>query len=347
MSDLSKILERVYKTKGSSRRDLEFLLSLTDQKQIQQIFSFADRVRKEQLGDGVHLRGIVEFSNYCRKPCAYCGLNKNNASLQRYRLTDEEILKAIKDIYRNRIRTVVLQSGEDDAIDPDWLEQLIRTIKKEFPDLAITLSVGEWPKKDYQRWRKAGADRYLLKIETTDERLYRKLHFGESSRNRRRCIRDLEKLGYQTGSGCMIGLPGQTVKTIAGDIRFFAKHDFDMIGIGPFIPHQATPLKDGNRGNVQLTLLAVALTRIVTRNSHLPGTTSLGSMDKDYRNDALQAGGNILMPNFTPLPYKKYYEIYPGKRCITEAAGACAGCMDSMVKKIGRYVDYGRGDSLK
>ena len=227
-----------------------------------------------------------------------------------------------------------------------WLAEVVREIKQRH-DMAVTLSVGERPREDYELWRQAGADRYLLKIESSDRGLYASLHLRRALETRLRCVRDLADLGYQVGSGIMVGLRGQELRHIAADILFFAAHDFDMIGIGPFIPHPETRLGGQARGDVGLTLKTVALTRIVTKNSHLPATTALGSMGRDYRVEGLKAGANVLMPNFTPLAYKKMYEIYPGKRCVTEPTGACGFCMEGLAASIGRSVDYSRGDTKK
>jgi biotin synthase len=213
--------------------------------------------------------------------------------------------------------------------------------------MAVTLSVGERARQDYKLWSQKGADRYLLKIETTDKVLYESLHPGMSFDNRINCLRDLKDLGYQTGSGIIIGLKGQTFVSIARDILFFKDWDLDMIGIGPFIPHQATELGGELPGSAELTIKTVALTRIVTKNALLPATTALGSLGKDFRVDALKAGANVLMPNFTPLRYRKLYEIYPGKKCIDEPVGACPSCMETLARSIGRRIDYSKGDSFK
>ncbi|HET6452574.1 MAG TPA: [FeFe] hydrogenase H-cluster radical SAM maturase HydE [Spirochaetia bacterium] len=325
---------------------LEDLLGRHEPSEVAEILETADRVRHQYMGDGVLLRGIVEFSSFCANTCFYCGLHGGNGALERYRMNGAEILEAVDHVARQGIRTVVLQSGEDALIDTDWLAGLVRQIRGRH-DMAVTLSVGERPREDFARWREAGADRYLLKIESSDPDLYASLHERRALESRLRCVRDLFDLGYQVGSGVMVGVPGQTGRHLAQDIRYFAQNDFDMIGIGPFIPHPQTRLAGRTPGTVEMTLKTVALTRICTRTAHLPATTALGSLGKDYRADGLKAGANVLMPNFTPVRYKKLYEIYPGKRCISEPAGACAFCMEGMVAGIGRSIDYSRGDSLK
>jgi biotin synthase len=331
----------------SNIRDIVELLSRTEDAALQELFSHADEVRRTYMGEGILLRGIVEFSNHCRNTCYYCGLNKNNTALPRYRMSSEEVLAAVDKIAECRMKTVVLQSGEEDSLDPRWLAELVAQIKSRHADMAVTLCVGERPEAEYALWKDAGADRYLLKIETANRKLYESLHPGMSFEHRVQCLRALKKLGYQTGSGGIIGLKGQTLETIAEDILFYKSFDFEMIGIGPFIPHRQTPLAEQLHGEVALTLKALAVTRIAVRTPHLPATTALGSLEKDYRLEGLKAGANVIMPNFTPVKYRKLYEIYPGKKCIEEKEGACVGCMEAVAKSLGRFIDYSRGDAIK
>jgi biotin synthase len=341
-----ELIARLEDGAAATVEEAESLLCLEEPAEVQLLFDAADRIRKKYAGDGILLRGLVEFSNYCVNSCHYCGLNRHNVSLERFRLSDQEIIEAVALIHSQKIRTVVLQSGEDDGIDPVRFAAVVREIRERFA-ISVTLSLGEWPREAYTLWRAAGADRYLLKIESSDKALYESLHTGRSFETRARCVRDLQSLGYQVGSGCMVGIRGQTPRHLAKDILYFAENDFDMIGIGPFIPHPRTPLALQEGGGPDMTLKAVALTRILTRNSHLPATTALGSLEKDFRVEALKAGANVLMPNFTPLRGKKLYEIYPGKRCVNEPTGACAFCMEGLAASIGRHIDESAGDSLK
>ncbi len=345
-SKLKSTLKRVAAANRPELADLEYLLGLTDDRELALVYQYADEVRAQYCGSGIWLRGVVEFSSYCRNNCLYCGLNAGNKDLPRYRLNAEEILAAAEQIAGGAIKTIVLQSGEDPELDPLWLRDLIIKIKSRF-DLAVTLSVGERSRQDYYLWRAVGADRYLLKIETSDRKLYESLHPDMSFTQRLRCLGELKDLGYQVGSGNIVGLKGQSLKQIARDILFFQENDFDMIGIGPFIPHQATALAAESKADLQLTLKTLALTRIVTKNTYLPATTALGSLGADYRREGLKAGANVLMPNFTPQPYRKYYEIYPGKRCINENAGDCGPCMEIMAGQINRNIDYSVGHTLK
>jgi len=346
MSNIADLLEVIYKSAIPDLQHMERILSLDDTRDLETLFSFSDRVRKEFCGDGIILRGIIEFSNFCSRECFYCGLGKFNHELVRYRMSKSELLESVAYLASCNIKTVVLQSGEDPGLDPLWLEDVILDIKSRF-DLAITLSVGERNADDYRIWRQAGADRYLLKIEASDKDLYSSMHPRMSFAQRLSCLNTLKSLGYQVGSGNIIGLPGQTLKNLAQDIIFFKQHNFDMVGIGPFIPHPATPFAGQKEAGLLLTLKAIALTRIVTRNAHLPATTALGSLESDYRSEGLKCGANVLMPNFTPQPYRRLYEIYPGKRCVDEAAGAGNLCTDSMAKTAGRPIDYSKGNSLK
>jgi len=346
ISDFKDLLKKIEELETPSQKDLEEILKIEDNILLKVLFDYADNIRKKFCGDGVFLRGIIEFSNYCVKDCFYCGLNKNNTSLKRYRLTKEEILESVEKIVRNNIKTVVLQSGEDLGIDVFWLADLISEIKKRF-DIAITLSCGERDFKDYKILKEAGADRYLLKIETSDKKLYESMHKNANFKKRLECLDNLKILGYQVGSGNIIGLPSQDISTIAKDIIFFKEKDFDMIGIGPFIPHPNSVFKKEKQGSIALTLKTIALTRIVTKNAHIPATTALGSLEKDYRIDGLRCGANVLMPQFTPEKYRKFYQIYPNRRCVNEAVGKCVFCLDSMVKTIGRFIDFKRGDTLK
>ena len=346
MSKLSKLLNRIYAATLPKPEDLGQVLSLSGQKELNELFYFADSVRKKFCGDGIILRGIIEFSSFCVRECFYCGLNKNNLKLERYRMNKDELFKAVEYLVSRNIETVVLQSGEDKGLDVFWLKDIISEIKSRF-DIDITLSVGERSVDDYKIWKQAGADRYLLKIETFDGNLYSSMHPQMEFIQRLDCLDILRKLGYQVGTGNIIGLPGQTLKTIAQDIIFFKQGDFDMIGIGPFIPHQDTQFAGQPKGDVWLCLKTIALARIVTKNAHIPATTALGSLDKDYRLDGLKCGANVLMPNFTPQPYRRLYEIYPQKKCVDEPVGACNFCMDGLAKSLGRFIDYSKADSLK
>ncbi len=346
MAELNTILDKCLERGDLTRDEIIFLLSLEDEADVARLVETADRVRRENMGDDVFIRGLIEFSNICRRDCAYCGLRRDNKDVDRYRMPIEEIIETAVRIHAKGIGTIVLQSGEDPWFTAERMVDIIRGIKSRV-DVAITLSIGERSYEDYKAMKEAGADRFLLRHETASRALYERLHpdcdFGE----RRRCLADLRKLGYQVGCGCMIGLPYQTVEDMAEDILFIQEIEPDMVGIGPFIPHPGTPLGDFPTGTLQMTLKMVALARIVTRNAHLPATTAIGSIDELGREKALQAGANIVMPNYTPLKYRVNYEIYPNKRCITEDPEHCHGCMQMRIFSVGRTVGKGHGHSLK
>jgi biotin synthase len=340
------LLKRIHAADMPERADIEDVLRTDDPRALDLLFDFADGVRRRFVGQGVLLRGLIEFSNVCRNTCRYCGLNRHNHHLQRYRLTDEEILAAAGNVRRAGIKTIVLQSGEEDGLDADRLAGVIERIKQSF-DVAVTLCLGERSRAEYEIWRRAGADRYLLKIETADTGLYGELHPGMSFENRVRCLRNLVELGYQTGSGNLVGLKGQTLASLAGDIQFFKRWDFDMVSVSPFLPHPQTPLATEPAGDLTTALKMTALARLVSPRAHIPASTAFGSLHgRDERPRALAAGANVLMPNFTPAPYRRYYEIYPNKRCVSEDGTVCAGCMEQMAAALGRRVDYSRGDRL-
>ncbi|MFH0771684.1 MAG: [FeFe] hydrogenase H-cluster radical SAM maturase HydE [Candidatus Omnitrophota bacterium] len=312
MSNIASALKRIYESDLPEQGDLEYLLSVESEAGLREIFEYADKVRKEFVGAGTLLRGVVEFSNICGNNCFYCGLNKANLALKRYRLSEEEMMESVERIAAEGIKTVVLQSGEDASLDSQWLKELIRRVKSKY-DIAVTLSVGEKTREAYKLWRDAGADRYLLKIETSDKVFYESMHPGMSFENRLRCLRDLKDFGYETGSGNITGLKGQTLESIAGDIIFFKREGFEMIAVGPFISHPKTVFSSEPAGNATLTLKVIALTRIVTKKTNLPATSGLGNLDEDFREAALKSGANVLMLNFTPSAYRPLYDIYPRK----------------------------------
>ncbi len=287
------------------------------------------------------MRGLIEFSNVCKQQCKYCGLQSTNKNIERYRISKDEILFFVKDARRMGYKTVVLQSGEDDYYDVDRMCELIKEIKKY--DIALTLSVGEKSYDEYKEYKKFGADRYLLRIETTNEELYKKMHPNMSLDNRKQCLYNLKKIGFETGTGSIVGLPGQTIESIADDILFFKEIDADMVGIGPFIAHPDTPLKYENDGSFTLALKTMALTRIMLPDINIPATTAMETIHPDGRIIALNSGANVVMPNVTRREYRRKYEIYPNKICINEDGNKCTQCIKGKIKSINREVsdDYG------
>ena len=313
----------------------------TDDKEL---FTKADAIRKQYVGDEVHLRGLIEFSNICKRTCFYCGLRNENHNLTRYRLSEDEIIEFAKHGAELGLKTVVLQSGEDSYFSIDKLCKIVKAIKKF--DVAITLSVGEKTYKEYKALKDAGADRYLLRIETTDENLYKKLHPNMSFKNRIECLYNIKELGYETGTGCLVGLPNQTIESLANDILFFKELDADMVGIGPFIPHPDTPLGECNldlNKNFDLSLKVMALTRILLKDINIPATTAMETINPNGRIIALKSGANVVMPNITQGEYRKQYIIYPNKICTDESPDKCSVCIRSKIEAIGRSISTGKG----
>ncbi len=267
-----------------------------------ELFKEADRLRHECVGDEVLVRGLIEFSNYCRQNCLYCGIRGANDKVDRYRLTPQEIIELAQSDYK----TFVLQSGEDPYFTTEILCDIVKEIKKR--DVAVTLSIGE--RDDYEQLKAAGADRFLLRIETTNPELYAKMHPGMSLESRKECLFKLKELGYETGTGCLVGLPGQTLEMLADDILFFKKLQADMVGLGPFIPCQNTPLGDSTGGTFDLALKVMAITRLVLPDINIPATTAMETLETGGREKALQSGANVVMINITPENYRKKYEIY-------------------------------------
>jgi len=324
--------------------DLEVLLTDGDPGRDEGLFRAADCVRHDHVGDGVHLRGLIEFSNHCGGTCHYCGLRAPNSVLGRYRMTADEIVAAAHQAAELGYGTVVLQSGEDAWYSAPLLADIVRRIKRDL-EVAVTLCVGERPREDYALWREAGADRYLVRIETSSRELYERLHPGMSYDRRVECLAVLRELDYQVGSGVLVGLPGQTPRMLAEDLLFLRDLPADMVGIGPFIPHPQTPLADAAGGRVGVVLRMVALTRLLLPDANIVATTALGTADPLGREKALQAGANVLMPNVTPRQFRHLYEIYPDKICTDEDPEQCQSCLAARLTSLGRTVAAGYGHS--
>jgi len=314
----------------------EIIDILSDDSQNDALFALADKVRKEYVGDEVHLRGLIEFSNICRCQCNYCGLRALNKTIDRYRIEPDDIVFYAKKAIDMGYKTIVMQSGEDEFYSRDIMCSIIKGIKE--LDCALTFSIGERSFEDYKAFKDYGADRYLIRIETTDRELYKKMHPNMDFDNRVRCLKDLKKLGYEVGTGCLVGLPGQSVSSLADDILFFQEIGADMVGIGPFIAHPQTPLKDCENGSFTLALKVMALTRILLKNVNIPATTAMETLNPNGRIIALQSGANVVMPNVTTKEYRSKYEIYPDKNSLSDYAEA-----ENLIKSIGRTVSKGYG----
>ena len=309
------------------------------------LFEAADQVRREHYGTDVFLRGLIEFTNYCKNDCYYCGIRRSNRCAERYRLTPEQILSCCENGYAMGFRTFVLQGGEDPCNTDEAICSLVDQIKTRYPDCAVTLSIGEKTRSSYQAYFDAGADRYLLRHETATDAHYRRLHPAELSlENRKRCLFDLKDIGFQVGAGFMVGSPGQSTKELLADLRFLQQLQPDMIGIGPFIPNHETPFAQEKPGTLELTLRMLSILRLMFPYVLLPATTALGTISPIGRELGLKAGANVMMPNLTPTDARKNYDLYDNKICMDEDAGKCRGCQENRVKSVGYRIVSDRGD---
>ncbi|MBW2988720.1 [FeFe] hydrogenase H-cluster radical SAM maturase HydE [Candidatus Woesearchaeota archaeon] len=346
---ISKV-EAVLEKRRLAKEDIIFLLELEKKEELEKIFCRADKIRKELIGDDVFIRGIIEFSNYCRNECLYCGLRRQNPGLKRYRMAAEEIIDtAIDGVKRLGIKTILLQSGEDDSYDDGKIEMIIKGILRDC-DCRIALSIGERGVDSYKRFYMAGARRCLIRFETSNKKLFGEMHPASSaSKNsfddRVRLIMELKKMGYQTGTGPIIGLPGQGVDDLAESIIMLNKLNADMAGMGPFIAHPRTPLAGEADGGIEMGLKMIAVTRICCKDIFIPATTALQSLDNENGVErALKAGANVIMPNITPKRYRELYEIYPGKANIHDEADRCVESAKDAIRSAGRDIGEGYGD---
>ena len=352
--DLKQLL---YK-ENYSAEDIESLLSLTDKESITQLQDRANEILNEHAGDSVYYRGIVEFSNLCSLDCYYCGIRKSNKNVGRYTLSREDIISSAKWCAEQGYGSVVLQSGErSDASFVEFVEDIIKEIKKvtiseKLPHgVGITLSVGEHDKETYERFFKAGAHRYLLRIETTNDTLYKKLHpDNQRLEERKQCLEYLRETGFQVGTGVMIGIPGQTKAMLAEDILFFKEQDIHMIGMGPYLVHNQTPMAEEGQMDkdplLQLSLNMIAVCRIVLKDINIAATTALQAVVPDGRERGLSYGANVTMPNITPTEVRSSYKLYEGKPCMDEGRQECKSCLLGRVRSIGRDVAFDQwGDS--
>jgi biotin synthase len=345
--------------KTLSREDIIFLLNLSEKGDLETLYEAAYAIKTRYVGKKVYFRGIIEFSNVCRKNCYYCGIRKDNKNLTRYSMGLDEIVESARWAYEAGYGSVVLQSGErKNKTFARFIEKAVKGIKKvSSGKLGITLSLGEQDEDTYKRWFDTGAHRYLLRIETSSEPLYRSLHPADHSFSERlKCLETLNALGYQTGTGVMIGLPGQTIENLADDILFFEKMDVAMIGMGPYLPHQDTPLYpeysdklpfDRTQDDLlALSLKMIAVTRLYLKDVNIASTTALQAIAPTGREMGLLAGANIIMPNITDVQYRSLYQLYDNKPCINENSDTCVICLSGRINSIGETIGYNEwGDS--
>lgn len=347
MEHLKMLIDKLKKEQTLTKEEWVELIEGRNAELAEYLFALAREERHHYYDHDVYVRGLIEFTNYCKNDCLYCGIRKSNSNAKRYRLSEEDILSCCKTGYELGFRTFVLQGGEDGFYTDEKLVHIISRIKELYPDCALTLSIGEKSRESYQAYYDAGADRYLLRHETANAAHYAKLHPASlSAVNRQQCLWDLKDIGYQVGTGFMVGSPYQTAEHLAEDLLFIKKLNPHMIGIGPFIPHHDTPFADEKAGTLELTLFMLGLLRLMLPKVLLPATTALGTIHPKGRELGIQAGANVVMPNLSPVSVRKDYSLYDNKICTGDEAAECRFCLERRMKSIGYNIVTSRGDSL-
>ena len=345
--NLHELIDRLHKEHTLTRGEFITLIKERDEENASYLASLAREEAVKIYGNGVFPRGLVEFTNYCKNNCYYCGIQGSNQHANRYRLSKDEILSACENGYQLGYRSFVLQGGEDPHYSDDVMVPIVSEIRKRYQDCAITLSLGERSKESYQKLYDAGADRYLLRHEAATPELYQKLHPESLSlENRIQCLWNLKEIGYAVGTGFMVGAPYQTVENLVDDLLFIQKLDPQMVGIGPFVPHHDTKFKDYPSGTVELTTYLTSILRLMNPHLLLPATTALGTIDPRGREKGILAGANVVMPNLSPVAVRKDYSLYDNKICTGEEAAECAGCLGRRLASIDYELVFTRGDYI-
>ena len=345
---MEKLIDKLHQKHTLTAEEYRSLLLCEDTTTNVYLQKKAQQTTIDRFGNAVFIRGLIEISNRCRNNCLYCGIRKGNTMVSRYALSRETILSCCREGYALGFRTFVLQGGEDVSQTDDWIEETISAIRQEFPDCAITLSLGEKNKEAYQRFFKAGANRYLLRHETFNESHYRELHPSEMNRDYRlQCLEWLKEIGYQTGTGIMVGSPGQTINHLVEDLLFIERFQPEMIGIGPFIPHRETPFAAESVGSVELTCYLLSIIRLISPSILLPSTTALGTADPKGREKGILSGANVVMPNLSPADVKGKYELYNNKLTGGAEAAANKAELERRMASIGCRIVTDRGDFIK
>jgi len=348
MDNLPRLIDRLEQNQVLNKEDFIRLIEKHTPDTDEYLFQKADRLRQENYGNEIYIRGLIELTNYCKNDCIYCGIRRSNRNAQRYRLEPEDIMECCRTGYELGFRTFVLQGGEDGWYTDEKVCQILTAIKKDYPDCAVTLSLGERSRESYQAWFDAGADRYLLRHETATPEHYAKLHPPELSLARRmECLHNLKEIGYQTGCGFMVGSPFQTAHHLAQDLLYIHELHPQMVGIGPFIPHHDTPFAKKPAGTVEDTLFYLAIIRLMLPKVLLPATTALGTIDPNGREKGVHAGANVIMPNLSPLSVRKKYMLYDNKISTGEEAAESVTLLKKRMEAIGCQVIIGRGDYKK
>lgn len=345
MSRMTELIDRLERERILPKNELAEIISGHTPETDEYLFAKARAVREKIYGRDVYMRGLIEFTNYCKNDCLYCGIRRSAKNAERYRLTEEQILDCCETGYGLGFRTFVLQGGEDGFYSDDKIVSIVSRIKEKFPDCAVTLSIGEKSRESYEKFRKVGADRYLLRHETANSEHYKKLHPKELTlENRMRCLSDLKELGFQTGCGFMVGSPYQTAENLAEDLLYIHQLQPHMVGIGPFIPHHDTPFANEKQGSLETTLLMLGLTRLIVPNVLLPSTTALGTIHPKGREMGILAGANVVMPNLSPQDVRKKYLLYDNKICTGDEAAECIACLGRRMESVGYKLVSARGD---
>lgn len=345
MADIKQLIEKLEEQHSLSREEFLTLLTGISGEETEFLRERARITAQKQFGNKIYTRGLIEFTNYCKNDCYYCGIRRSNRCVERYRLTNEEILSCCKEGYELGFRTFVLQGGEDGSYSDEDIVELLRMIKTDFPECAITLSIGEKSYESYLKYYQAGADRYLLRHETATEEHYQKLHPANLSlSNRKQCLQNLKEIGYQVGAGFMVGSPFQTTENIIEDLFFLKELDPQMVGIGPFLPHHETPFADQAKGTMEQTLVLISIIRLMLPNALIPATTALGTVHPNGRELGILSGANVVMPNLSPTIVRKKYQLYDNKICTGDEAAECRTCLDRRMNKIGYELTVDRGD---
>ena len=346
--EIKSTINKVKQSRNISLEQFKLLLETNDDESIRFMREEAVKVCQKTYGNQVFIRGLIEFTNFCKNDCYYCGIRRSNSHADRYRLTKEQMLDCCANGYELGFRTFVLQGGEDGYFTDDKICDLVSAIKEKYPDCAVTLSIGEKSKESYKRYFDAGADRYLLRHETADEAHYKKLHPEEMSlSHRKQCLWDLKEIGYQVGCGFMVGSPGQTVETLYEDLQFIRELQPHMVGIGPFVSQKDTPFADKASGTMEQTLKLLAIIRLIQPHVLLPATTALGTIHPKGRELGILSGANVVMPNLSPVNVREKYKLYDNKICTGDEAAECRYCMENRMKSIGYEVAVSRGDYIE
>jgi biotin synthase len=345
---MKELIHRLRETRKLQPDEYKQLLTSLTKEEQEYLFLNAREVAQEQFSNGIFIRGLIELTNYCKNDCYYCGIRRSNDKAQRYRLTKEEVLESCEEGYRLGFRTFVMQGGEDDSYTPKVMVDIIKSIREKYPDCAITLSLGEKDYDTYKQYYDAGANRYLLRHESINAEHYASLHpQGMTIQTRSECLFNLKKIGFQTGSGIMVGSPNQTIDNIVEDILFLEELQPQMIGIGPYLPYKDTPFKDKEKGSLELTLIVVAILRLMHPYALIPSTTALATIADDGRDKGILAGANVVMPNLSPIRFRKKYLLYNDKACMDDEAAESLASLQKRLEKIGYTISYDRGDFRK